>query len=68
MWAGCRNKWLCWFVILFPGDNKVVNGDKDAGSGGEEEGEIVAETEVFYDKSKSFFDSISCDATERAKG
>jgi len=37
--------------------------------------ETVVETEnedddqkVFYDKSKSFFDSISCEAVERSKG
>merc|ERR1711944_273834 len=37
-----------------------------------EEGEIEAtddaSTEQFYDKKKSFFDSISCEATEKAKG
>merc|ERR1711863_243995 len=37
-----------------------------------EEGEIEAtddaSTEHFYDKKKSFFDSISCEATEKAKG
>merc|ERR1712036_203993 len=36
-----------------------------------EEGEIeikVEQDEVYYDKKKSFFDSISCEATEKAKG
>ncbi len=53
-------------------DDKVVNGEKDRaadGSGGEEE-EAAAEEEVpsvFYDRTKSFFDNISCEATERAK-
>ena len=51
--------------IFFLGD-KVVNGDKEKaeGSGGEEE---VDEPSHFYDKTKSFFDNISCEATERAK-
>ena len=30
-----------------------------------EEGEI---DDYYYDKTKSFFDNISCEATERAKG
>ena len=35
-----------------------------------EEGEIQEdeEEEVYYDKQKSFFDSISCEALERSKG
>merc|ERR1712014_359769 len=37
-----------------------------------EEGEIEnncdENSEVYYDKKKSFFDSISCEATEKAKG
>ena len=36
-----------------------------------EEGEIEIkdeQDEVYYDKKKSFFDSISCEATEKAKG
>merc|ERR1719510_784291 len=36
-----------------------------------EEGEIEIkdeQDEVFYDKKKSFFDSISCESTEKAKG
>merc|ERR1740129_2416543 len=36
-----------------------------------EEGEIPdedEEEEVYYDKQKSFFDSISCEALERSKG
>ena len=51
---------------LLSGD-KVVNGDKEKaeGSGGEEEPE--EEPCQFYDKTKSFFDNISCEATERAK-
>ena len=44
------------------GDTKIVNGDKEA-SGDEDEEEAI-----FYDKAKSFFDNISCDATEQARG
>merc|ERR1712215_485150 len=33
-----------------------------------EEGEIEEGDEIFYDKQKSFFDSISCEALERSKG
>lgn len=40
---------------------------------GNESGVVETENEdddqkVFYDKSKSFFDSISCEAVERSKG
>ncbi|XP_059140685.1 protein LSM14 homolog B-like isoform X2 [Physella acuta] len=50
--------------------DKSVNGDK-----GEEEpeieddeGEEEEEEPVYYDQKKSFFDNISCEATERNKG
>merc|ERR1719228_568020 len=33
-----------------------------------EDGEIEDNEEIFYDKQKSFFDSISCEALERSKG
>ncbi|KAK7873776.1 hypothetical protein R5R35_005770 [Gryllus longicercus] len=54
------------------GDGKV-NGDseKKDDSGNETcagENEHEEEHEVFYDKSKSFFDNISCEAVERSKG
>merc|ERR1712087_236633 len=50
-----------------------ANGDSEPETTTEvEEGEIEAtddaSTEQFYDKKKSFFDSISCEATEKAKG
>ena len=46
-----------------------MNGDKQKaeGSGGEEE-LPEEEPSQFYDKTKSFFDNISCEATERSKG
>ncbi|XP_048734979.1 protein LSM14 homolog B-like isoform X3 [Ostrea edulis] len=45
-----------------------VNGEKeDSVENGEEEGP-EEDDELYYDKSKSFFDNISCEATERAKG
>ena len=51
-----------------PNVDKILNGD---GSG--DEGEIKDDDEEdegveCYNKSKSFFDSISCEALERAKG
>lgn len=47
------------------GDNKEEKKEE----GAEEPGEVIEEDEaVFYDKTKSFFDNISCEATERAKG
>lgn len=51
-------------------DDKQVNGLKD---GAGEEIEDVGEEEedsqpVFYDKAKSFFDNISCDATAKHRG
>ena len=33
-----------------------------------EEGEIQEDDEIYYDKKKSFFDNISCEALEREKG
>ncbi|XP_041375888.1 protein LSM14 homolog B-like isoform X2 [Gigantopelta aegis] len=50
-------------------DEKVVNGEKEK-EGEEEPNEAVEPEpeEVFYDKNKSFFDKISCEASERAKG
>lgn len=55
---------------LFLAGDKSVNGDK-----GEEEpeieddeGEEEEDGPVYYDQKKSFFDNISCEATERSKG
>lgn len=50
-----------------------VNGDseKKDDSGNETgagEGEHEEEPEIYYDKAKSFFDNISCEAVERSKG
>ena len=54
-------------IVFFLGD-KVVNGDQKAdGSGGEEELDEEPTT-PYYDKTKSFFDNISCEASDRAKG
>ncbi len=33
-----------------------------------EEADVEVDDEVYYDKAKSFFDNISCEASERAKG
>ncbi|KAK9693492.1 Scd6-like Sm domain [Popillia japonica] len=45
--------------------NKLGKMKLDEGAG---EGEQEEEHEVYYDKSKSFFDNISCEAVERSKG
>ena len=42
-----------------------MNGEKEGLENGEEEEE---EEHVFYDKAKSFFDNISCESIDRAKG
>jgi len=56
-------------------DASVENGDnvEDVADNVEndekfEEGEIEEGDEIFHDKQKSFFDSISCEALERSKG
>jgi len=48
-----------------PGDSgSRENGEKPVENGdGDEE-----DDEFFYDKAKSFFDNISCEAQDRAKG
>jgi hypothetical protein len=46
----------------------VLNGGADGSGDEEEDPEDVEDTTQYYDKQKSFFDSISCDATDRAKG
>lgn len=55
-------------------ESKSANGDTDAPATEPEEGEVEPENhesspvpENFYDKKKSFFDSISCEATEKSK-
>lgn len=46
-------------------DSKKDDSGNETGAGETEQEE---EHEVYYDKSKSFFDKISCEAVERAKG
>ena len=58
----CDGDWDNHILLFDLGDTKIVNGDKEA-SGDEDE-----EESTFYDKAKSFFDNISCDATEQARG
>ena len=53
-------------------ESKPENGESDKSATELEEGEVEPETpevepEQFYDKKKSFFDSISCEATEKSK-
>lgn len=71
------NKFLSHFsrilIIYYSGssekkEEKSVNGEKeDSVENGEDE-VPEDEEEICYDKNKSFFDNISCEATERAKG
>jgi protein LSM14 len=48
----------------------VTNGEKAAaeGSGDEADDSVLVEDDSFYDKTKSFFDNISCEAVDRSKG
>merc|ERR1712008_627482 len=57
-------------------ESKTENGESDKSATELEEGEVEPAThdessspvpEIFYDKKKSFFDTISCEATEKAK-
>ncbi|BFZ19292.1 hypothetical protein BsWGS_22330 [Bradybaena similaris] len=51
--------------------DKSVNGDRgdeDPEVDDDEGGEVVEDDPVYYDKTKSFFDNISCEGTERSKG
>ncbi len=50
-----------------PEDGEIVE-KEGVGEGQEGGDEDEGPPEVFYDKKKSFFDSISCEATERSKG
>lgn len=44
---------------------ELVDSGNETGAG---EGETEEENEIYYDKTKSFFDNISCEAIERSKG
>jgi len=48
-------------------DGNVVNRD-NSGAGSADEQDDDEEALQFYDRSKSFFDNISCESSERAKG
>ena len=54
-------------ICDFLGDAKpAVNGEKEASDKEEEEeGEIPEDNEVYYDKTKSFFDNIGSETQER---
>lgn len=47
------------------GSEKKDDSGNETGAG---EGEAEEDNEPFYDKAKSFFDNISCEAVERSKG
>ncbi|ELT99954.1 hypothetical protein CAPTEDRAFT_223725 [Capitella teleta] len=53
--------------------SKVTNGgekaaDAAAASGDEADDSVLVEDDNFYDRSKSFFDNISCESVDRSKG
>lgn len=50
-------------MIVSAGDSSKENGEKPVENGDGDE-----DDEFFYDKAKSFFDNISCEASDRAKG
>ncbi|KDR15799.1 protein LSM14 homolog A-B isoform X2 [Zootermopsis nevadensis] len=57
---------------VITGDGKVNDDNEKKDDSGNEtgagEGEQEEEQQIFYDKTKSFFDNISCEAVERSKG
>ncbi|XP_023711111.1 protein LSM14 homolog A isoform X3 [Cryptotermes secundus] len=57
---------------VIAGDGKVNDDSEKKDDSGNEtgagEGEQEEEPQIFYDKKKSFFDNISCEAVERSKG
>ena len=48
-------------------DSNAVNRD-NSGAGSDDEQDDDDDVVQFYDRSKSFFDNISCESLERAKG
>ena len=62
------NVYICFTGSVDKAD-KVLNGDHELSGDEAEKPEDVDDPESHcYDKSKSFFDSISCESLERAKG
>ena len=57
-------------LSIYFSDDKSINGDKaeEDPEVEEDDGDDVEEDETYYDQKKSFFDNISCEATERQKG
>lgn len=61
----------CDIAVIFLLDDKETkptNPERDGISAVDDEQDDEDEHAIFYDKSKSFFDNISCEASERAKG
>ena len=54
-------------VLLDDRDPHVVSRDNN-GAGSADEQEDDDDVVHYYDRSKSFFDNISCESSERAKG
>lgn len=62
----CRSQFAKTKIDAGADNEKKDDSGNETGAG---EGEPEEETEVVhYDKSKSFFDNISCEAVERSKG
>ena len=58
-----------WFMYVVSDDrdsNTVSRDNNGAGSADEQEDD--EDVVHYYDRSKSFFDNISCESSERAKG
>jgi protein LSM14 len=53
--------------VCVAGD-KQLNGDKEGEAEEEQEEGEEEDDEVYYDRAKSFFDNISCEATAKGKG
>lgn len=66
--------WVVAGMVLFCCDeySSLITGEKgDAGereASADEEEEAEEEPPIFYDKAKSFFDSISCEALDKSRG
>jgi len=57
----------CGVIMSDDRDGNVANHD-NSGAGSADEQDDEDEAMQYYDRSKSFFDNISCESTERAKG
>ena len=64
----CQLAYDCVLVVLSDDrDSTAVSRDNN-GAGSADEQDDDEDAVHFYDRSKSFFDNISCESSERAKG